>query len=576
MRKFFPVLDWLPKYKKKFLGSDLVAGLTVGVILIPQGMAYAMIAGLPPVYGLYASLFPILIYALMGTSRQVAIGPVAMDSLLVAAGLGAFAIATMEEYIMMAVFLAFMVGAIQLTLGFLRMGFLVNFMSKPVISGFTSAAALTIIFSQLKHLLGADIPNSNQFHQMIVNAFENISTTNLYDLAIGIIGILIIVLLKRWNNKFPSILLVVLLGGFAVYFLGLESYGVNVVGVVPEGLPSFTMPAFDMERATQIFPIALALALVGYLETISIGKALEEKSKKETIDANQELVALGTSNMVGSFFQSYPVTSSFSRSAINAESGAKTTIAQIFSVLLVIITLLFLTPLFYFLPNAALASIIMVSVFGLIDIPYPQNLWKHRKDEFWVLVITFMVTLFVGIKEGILVGVLVSLLVMVYRTSKPHFAVLGNIRGTDYYRNIYRFEKEVIVRDDILIVRFDAQLYFGNTNYFKSQLFKQINAKGPGLKLIVLNAEAINYIDSTAAKMLVQVIEEIHQRNIEFYIAGAIGPTRDIIFTSGIIDVLHKECLFVRITEAVKYFDDPANVSLLGKNVAYQNRVVGN
>ncbi len=576
MRKFFPFLDWLPKYQKKFLGSDLVAGLTVGVILIPQGMAYAMIAGLPPVYGLYASLFPILIYALMGTSRQVAIGPVAMDSLLVAAGLGAFAIATMEEYIMMAVFLAFMVGAIQLTLGFLRMGFLVNFMSKPVISGFTSAAALTIIFSQLKHLLGADIPNSNQFHQMIVNAFENISTTNLYDLAIGIIGILIIVLLKRWNNKFPSILLVVLLGGFAVYFLGLESYGVNVVGVVPEGLPSFTMPAFDMERATQIFPIALALALVGYLETISIGKALEEKSKKETIDANQELVALGTSNMVGSFFQSYPVTSSFSRSAINAESGAKTTIAQIFSVLLVIITLLFLTPLFYFLPNAALASIIMVSVFGLIDIPYPQNLWKHRKDEFWVLVITFMVTLFVGIKEGILVGVLVSLLVMVYRTSKPHFAVLGNIRGTDYYRNIYRFEKEVIVRDDILIVRFDAQLYFGNTNYFKSQLFKQINAKGPGLKLIVLNAEAINYIDSTAAKMLVQVIEEIHQRNIEFYIAGAIGPTRDIIFTSGIIDVLHKECLFVRITEAVKYFDDPANVSLLGKNVAYQNRVVGN
>lgn len=576
MRKFFPFLDWLPKYQKKFLGSDLVAGLTVGVILIPQGMAYAMIAGLPPVYGLYASLFPILIYALLGTSRQVAIGPVAMDSLLVAAGLGAFAIATMEEYIMMAVFLAFMVGAIQLTLGFLRMGFLVNFMSKPVISGFTSAAALTIIFSQLKHLLGADIPNSNQFHQMIVNAFENITTTNLYDLAIGIIGILIIVLLKWWNKKFPSVLLVVLLGGFAVYFLGLESYGVNVVGVVPEGLPSFAMPAFDMDRATQIFPIALALALVGYLETISIGKALEEKSKKETIDANQELVALGTSNMIGSFFQSYPVTSSFSRSAINAESGAKSTIAQIFSVLLVIITLLFLTPLFYFLPNAALASIIMVSVFGLIDIPYPQNLWKHRKDEFWVLVITFMVTLFVGIKEGILVGVLVSLLVMVYRTSKPHFAVLGNIRGTDYYRNIYRFEKEVIVRDDILIVRFDAQLYFGNTNYFKSQLFKQINAKGPDLKLIVLNAEAINYIDSTAAKMLVQVIEEIHQRNIEFYIAGAIGPTRDIIFTSGIIDVLHKECLFVRITEAVKYFDDPANVSLLGKNVAYQNRVVGN
>jgi SulP family sulfate permease len=576
MRKFFPFLDWLPKYQKKFFSSDLVAGLTVGVILIPQGMAYAMIAGLPPVYGLYASLFPILIYAFLGTSRQVAVGPVAMDSLLVAAGLGAFAIATMEEYIVMAVFLAFMVGAIQLTLGFLRMGFLVNFMSKPVISGFTSAAALTIIFSQLKHLLGANIPNSNQFHQMIINAFNNLSDTNPFDLAIGVVGILIIVLLKRWNKKIPSVLLVVLLGGFAVYFLGLENYGVNIVGVVPEGLPSFQLPAFEMDRVKEIFPIALALALVGYLETISIGKALEEKNNKETIDANQELVALGASNMVGSFFQSYPITSSFSRSAINAESGAKTTIASLFSVLLVVVTLLFLTPLFYFLPNAALASIIMVSVFGLIDIPYPKTLWKQRKDEFGVLAITFFVTLFVGMKEGILVGVLVSLLVMVYRTSKPHFAVLGNIRGTDYYKNIERFGDEVEIRDDLLIIRFDAQLYFGNTNFFKTQLFKQIDAKGSALKLVILNAEAINYIDSTAAKMLVHVIDDIHNRNIEFYIAGAIGPARDIIFTTGIIDVLHKECLFVKIKEAVEYYDNPGNVTFLGNNVAHQNRIFGN
>jgi SulP family sulfate permease len=411
---------------------------------------------------------------------------------------------------------------------------------------------------------------------MILNAFNNLGSTNIFDLGIGVIGILIIVLLKRWNQKFPSVLLVVLLGGFAVYFLGLENYGVNVVGVVPEGLPSFQLPAFDLDKAKEIIPIALALAFVGYLETISIGKALEEKNNQETIDANQELIALGTSNLVGSFFQSYPVTSSFSRSAINAESGAKTTVASLFSVLLVVITLLFLTPLFYFLPNAALASIIMVSVFGLIDIPYPKSLWQHRKDEFGVLAITFLVTLFVGIKEGILVGVLVSLLVMVYRTSMPHFAVLGNIRGTDYYKNVERFGDEVEIRDDILIIRFDAQLYFGNTNYFKTQLFKQIDAKGDDLKLVILNAEAINYIDSTAAKMLVHVITEIHARNIEFYIAGAIGPTRDIIFTTGIIDVLHKECLFVKINEAVEYFNNPGNVSLLGKNVAHQNRVFGN
>ncbi len=576
MRKFFPFLDWLPNYQKNYFLSDLVAGLTVGIILIPQGMAYAMVAGLPPVYGLYASLVPVLIYAFLGTSRQMSVGPVAMDSILVAAGLGALAITNSEDYIAMAIFLAFMVGAIQLLLGVMKMGFLVNFLSKPVINGFTSGAAIIIMFSQLKHLLGANIPGSNRFHQLVLNLFDNLGDTNLFDLIIGITGILLIVLLKKWNRRIPSILIVVVLGILAVYFFRLEAFGVKVVGDIPTGLPALKVPSFSIENIVSIWPIALTLALVGYLEAISIGKALEEKNKKETIDANQELVALGASNMFGSFFQSYPVTASFSRSAISGEAGTKTIVASLFSVIMVVITLFFLTPLFYYLPNAALASIIMVSVFGLIDIPYPKSLWKHNKDEFLVLMITFLGTLFIGIKEGILIGVLASLLLMVYRTSNPHFAVLGNIKDSDYYRNIYRFEKDVIVREDLLIVRFDAQLYFGNANFFKSQLFKFINAKGPALKGVVLNAEAINYIDSTATNMLIKVIEEIHQRGIQFYIAGAIGPTRDIIFRSGIINELQKEFLFVRIVEAVAYFDNPSSASALREKVAQQNRNIGN
>ena len=576
MQQLLPFLQWLPKYRKNWLLKDLVAGLTVGIILVPQAMAYAMIAGLPPVYGLYASLFPVVIYAFLGSSRQLAVGPVAMDSLLVAAGLGTLAISGVENYIAMALFLAFFVGAIQFILGLFRMGFLVNFLSRPVISGFTAAAALIIMFSQLKHLLGTSIEKSNRFHEIIGNAIQKLPETNLLDLAIGLGGIFLIFFLKKWNKKIPAILIVVVLGILSVYFLELESYDVKIVGMIPTGLPSFQIPSISLKNSIDIWPIALTLALVGYLEAISIGKAMEEKSTEENIDANQELIALGASNMVGSFFQSFPVTASFSRSAINNETGAKTTIASLFSVVVVLVTLLFLTPLFYYLPNAILASIIMVSVYGLIDIAYPKSLWKFRKDEFVVLLITFLITLFIGISEGILVGVLLSLLLMVYKSSKPHFAVLGKIKDSDYYKNVERFENEVEVRQDLLIVRFDSQLYFGNKNYFKKQLFSYIDEKGSKLKAVILNAEAINYIDSSAAQMLIKVIREIHHRNIKFYIAGAIGPTRDIIFGSGIIGVLEKNYLFVQTKEAVDYFDHAITPSRLSERVAYQNKVNGN
>ncbi|QWX84348.1 solute carrier family 26 protein [Cellulophaga sp. HaHaR_3_176] len=572
MQKYIPLLQWLPKYKKSNLPKDLIAGFTVGIILIPQGMAYAMIAGLPPVYGLYAALVPVLGYLFLGTARQVTVGPVAMDSLLVAAGLGTLVISGVENYIAMAIFLAFMVGAIQLSLGIFKMGFLVNFLSKPVISGFTSAAALVIIFSQLKHLLGVSIPKSNMFHQQVLNVLQRIAETNLVDFVIGFLGIVMIILFKKWNKKIPSILIAVILGIIAVYFFKLEKYGVHIVGKIPTGLPSFQVPDISLDNAFSIWPIALTLALVGYLETISIGKALEEKTGEETIEPNQELVALGVSNIVGSFFQSYSSTASFSRSAINGEAGAKTNLSALFSFIMVVLTLLFLTPIFYYLPKAVLASIIMVSVLGLIDIVYAKRLWNKRKDEFVVLIITFLVTLFIGIPQGILIGVLSSLLLMVYRTSNPHFAVLGNIEGSDYYKNVTRFSNEIIVRDDLLIVRFDAQLYFANASFFKHQLYKEIDKKGLPLRGVILNAEAINYIDSSAAQMLTKVIREIHQKNIQFYIAGAIGPTRDIIFNSGIIEELHKEFLFVKIKEAVNYFDDPSTLSSLQGKVAYQNQ----
>jgi len=571
VQRVFPILDWIAAYKKSYFLKDLIAGITVGIVLVPQGMAYAMIAGLPPVYGLYASLFPVIAYAFLGTSRKIAVGPVAMDSLLVAAGLGTLVISGVENYIAMVVVLALMVGAIQFLLGLFRMGFLVNFLSKPVISGFTSAAAVIIIFSQLKHLLGASIVGSNRFHQLLQNAIEKLGDTNPYDLGIGVLGILLIIGFKKWNKNIPVILIIVLLGILSVYFLDLKYYGVELVGEVPQGLPSFVLPDLKLEYVQQLWPIALALALVGYLEAISIGKALEEKSGEETIAANQELIALGASNMVGSLFQAYPVTASFSRSAINHESGAKTMLSSLFSVALVVLTLLFLTPIFEYLPNAILASIIMVSVFNLIDLRYAKSLWSNRKDEFIILGITFLSTLFISITVGILIGVLCSLLLMVYRTSNPHFAVLGNIKNSDYYKNINRFGDEVEVRKDLLIVRFDAQLYFGNAAYFKKELKRHVSLKGSYLKAVILNAEAINYIDATGADMLTKLIHEIHAQGLQFYIAGAIGPTRDIIFNSGIINELHREYLFVKTKEAVSFYDDPNAVSVVGSRVAYEN-----
>lgn len=572
MRRFFPILTWLPEYTRRSFRQDVVTGLTAGILLIPQGMAYAMIAGLPPVYGLYTSLIPLLVYAAMGTSRQLAVGPVAMDSLLVAAGLSALTFSGIGEYIALAVLLTFMVGAIQLLLGGFRMGFLVNFLSKPVISGFTSAAAIIIALGQLKHMLGIEIVQSSRFHILFNETLRELHHMHGPTFFLGLGGILVILLLKKWDSRIPAFLLVVLGGTLVVSLFDLEAYGVAVVGDIPAGLPAFKSPEFSWEHLNMLLPMALALAVIGYTEAISISQSLDEKNREDRVDPNQELLAIGAANLLGSFFQSYTVTGSFSRSAIAHKLGAKSQMTGVISLLLVALTLLLFTAAFHNLPDAVLASIIMVSVGGLVEIRYPAFLWEYQRDEFFVLLFTFLFTLFLGIQQGILLGVLLSLLTMLYRTSKPHFAVLGKIRGTEYYKNVERFRDDVEVRNDLLIVRFDSQLYFGNKAYFRKQLFRYIEDKGPELRCIILNAEAINYIDSTATSMLVKLIFEIQQKNLKFFISGAIGPTRDVIFNSGIIELLPREHLFLRIQEAVNFFDDPESASEVQERIAYQSR----
>ena len=549
----------------------MLAGITVAVLLIPQGMAYALIAGLPPIYGLYASLTPQIVYAFLGTSRQLAVGPVAMDSLLVAAGLSALSIVEPSQYIQMAILLALLMGAIQLLLGLFRMGFIVSFLSKPVISGFTSAAAIIIGFSQLKHLLGIQLSQSNQLHIVIESILQSNVPVHFATLIIGVLSVVLILLIKNWNRKIPSALIAVVLGILWVYFNGLDKQGVAVVGLIPQGLPSFQTPVLEMDTIKQLLPTALTLALVAFMEAISVAKAIEENHKEHIVDPNQELIALGSSNIVGSFFLSYPTTGGFSRTAVNDQAGAKTGMAALITALIVGLTLMFFTQWFYYLPKAVLASIIIVAVVNLIDFKFAVRLYKKRKDEFAILVLTFLATLFLGITKGIGMGIVISLLLLVYRASKPHHAFLGRIGKTNYFKNINRFPDEVVQRDDLIILRFDAQLFFGNIQYFKELVSKAIEENENTVKGFIINMRAVNYIDSTASEQLYELILSLQQKGIRVMVVGAIGPARDLLIKSKIIKILKKQNLFITSGDATDDFDGVAKKTALQKKLSRQS-----
>lgn len=554
-KRYLPILEWLPNYNKANIKGDLSAGLTVGVMLIPQGMAYAMIAGLPPIYGLYASTIPLLIYAIFGTSRQLAVGPVAMVSLLTAAGIGTIAAGGTEMYILLAVTLALMVGAIQFFLGIFRLGFLVNFLSHPVISGFTSAAALIIGLSQLKHLLGVDIQRSHHIHEIIISAASQIGAINWFTLAIGVGGIALILVARRVSKAAPGPLLAVVFGIMVVWLLNLTGEGVKIVGEIPKGLPQFTMPQFEMDNLQTLLPIALTIALVSFMESIAVAKAIQAKHKNYKVSPNQELIALGAANIAGSFFQSYPTTGGFSRTAVNDQAGAKTGLAAIISAGLILLTLLFLTPLFYYLPKAILASVIMVAVFGLIDIKEARHLWHTDKRDFLMLVITFLATLSLGIEQGIGVGVVLSLVMIIFRTTKPHYAILGKIPNSPYYRNVERFTN-LENRQDLLIIRFDAQLYFANTNFVKEVIEEEIQKRGDDLQGILLNAESINAIDSSAMHALEDILEDCKNRNIEMMFSGVKGPVRDVMQKAHLTEKIGAGNFFISVNDAVMAFDN--------------------
>lgn len=551
---YIPILEWLPKYTKEQFRGDLPAGLTAGVLLIPQSIAFAMIAGVPPIYGLYASTVPMILYAIFGTCRQLSVGPVSIVSLLTFAGVSALATPNTWDYVQLTITLSLLVGLIQVLVGLLRLGFLVNFLSHPVTTGFTSASAVIIAAGQFKHLLGVSIGKEAHIYNIFIGLWNNIGNINWIAAAMGIGSILLILSLKKISKSIPVPLIAVIVGVLVTWGFHLTDYNIKVVGTIPSGLPKPIFPPTDLTSIRQLLPTAFIIALVSFVESIAIAKAMQNRHKDYKVRPNQELFALGIAKIGAAVFQAFPTTGGFSRTAVNEQAGAKTGMASIISSLLIVVTLLFLTPLFYYLPNAVLGAVIIVAVAGLIDVKEAIHLFRSDLGDFAMLMATFLATLLIGVEEGIGIGVILSLALVIYRTTRPHMAELGRIPGTDYYKNVNRFD-HLEEREDLLILRFDAQLYFANISYFENKLEQLVNRKGKHLKAIILNAESINRVDSSAVHLLEDLNNSYRARGIELCFTNVQGPVRDMLTKANFVTTVGKNHFFLNIEDAVACYD---------------------
>lgn len=571
LRKFLPILEWLPRYKKEDLPGDLAAGLTVGVMLIPQGMAYAMLAGLEPVHGLYSVTVPLILYTLFGSSRHLAVGPDAIISMLTAAGIAALQTSSYEEYLLCVLTLTLMVGILRLAMGLLKLGFVVNFLSRPIINGFTSAAAIVIGLSQVRHLLAIELPQTMLVQEMISAIITQMSHVHWPTLGIGTFGIFVIIFGKKIHPFLPSQLLAVIVGVVLVVIFHLNDRGIRIVGDVPGGFPNLSMPYFGLEIWRELFPMAFTIALVGYAQSIAIAKSIQAKHKNYSINANQELVALGMANVGAAFFNGFPVAGGFSRSAVNDAAGGKTGLSSMISAVLIFLTLAFFTQLFYYLPLTILAAVVLVAVSGLIDIEEPLDLWKKDRSDFAMWGTTFLATLAFGIEIGILSGMGLSLLMVIYKASRPHMAQLGRVPGTTVYRNIKRFNNLEIV-EDLLIVRLDGPIYFANVDYIKENLDHWLEDRRGKVRSILFNMESVISLDSTGVHALATWLSDWRDQGIDLYITGAKGPVRDVLNRWGLIEKIGAEHMFMDDRTAVEYVSHWLDKEKLQKHVSYSTQ----
>jgi sulfate permease, SulP family len=552
LAKYLPILDWGRRYDRSTLTNDLVAALIVTIMLIPQSLAYALLAGLPPEMGLYASMLPIILYAIFGTSRALAVGPVAVVSLLTVAAVSKIAVPGTSEYIAAAITLAFLSGLILLALGLFRLGFLANFLSHPVIAGFITATGIIIAASQLKNILGIDA-HGHTLPDLIGSLVQNVSHVNWITAVIGVVatgflfwvrkGLLPILVGLGVAPRMAGIVAkagpvaAIVATTLVVWFFDLAATGVQVVGDVPKGLPPLTMPSFSMDIWSNLIGAAVLISVIGFVESVSVAQTLAAK-KRQRIDPDQELIGLGAANLGASFTGGFPVTGGFSRSVVNYDAGANTPAAGAYTAIGLAGASLFLTPLIYHLPKATLAATIIVAVLSLVDFSILKKTWLHSKADFAAVAATMSITLLMGVELGVTAGVSISILNHLYKTSRPHMAIVGQVPKTEHYRNVLRHH--VLTDPTILTIRIDESLYFANTRFLEDRIYDEV-AKQPELQHVVLMCSAVNTIDMSALESLEAINERLTAGGVTFHFSEVKGPVMDQLSATGFLDVLSGE-----------------------------------
>ena len=537
LRRYVPIFDWGRRYDGQAASADLMAAVIVTIMLIPQSLAYALLAGLPPQMGLYASILPLVAYAIFGTSRALAVGPVAVVSLMTAAAVGGLGLEKPVDYALAAITLAFLSGLILLIMGLFRLGFLANFLSHPVIAGFITASGLLIAASQLKHILGVEA-NGHSLLAMLGGLIGDLGQTNLITLAIGTGSAAFLF----WVRKGLKPLLISAglpprladslakagpVGAVAVttilsWQFDLASKGVAIVGEVPKGLPPLTLPSFDTALWGQLFASAVLISIIGFVESVSVAQTLAAK-KRQRIVPDQELVGLGASNVAAAISGGYPVTGGFARSVVNFDAGAETPAAGAFTAIGIALAALFLTPLLFFLPKATLAATIIVAVLSLLDLGILKRTWDYHRADFTAVAATIALTLGFGVEIGVSAGVILSIALFLYKTSRPHIAEVGVVPGTQHFRNINRHE--VWTHPELVTLRLDENLYFANSRFIEDYLLERV-AKG-GVRHVVLMCSAVNEIDLSALEALEEINRQLADEGVTLHLSEVKGPVMD-------------------------------------------------
>lgn len=538
LKHSLPVLQWAPTYSRDQATSDLVAAVIVTVMLIPQSLAYALLAGLPAQVGLYASILPLVVYAVFGTSRTLSVGPVAVVSLMTAAALAPLADMGTPEYIAGAVLIAVISGLMLTVMGILRLGFLANFLSHPVISGFITASGIVIAASQLKHVFGIQASGHNLW-EIAGSLLASLPETNIPTLLVGV-GVLAFLL---WSREFLKPLLVrlglanrsadiitktapilaVVVTTLIAWWLNLDEKGVRLVGEVPAGLPTFTLPSLDMAIWSQLAVSALLISVVGFVESVSVGQTLAAK-RRQRIDPDQELIGLGTANLGSGLSGGMPVTGGFSRSVVNFDAGAETPAAGAYTAVGIALATLFLTPAIAWLPQATLAATIIVAVATLIDLPALGRTFRYSRTDFGAMLATIVLTLVHSVEAGIITGVALSIGLFLYRTSRPHSAVVGRVPGTEHFRNILRHDVELCPK--VTFLRVDESLYFANARFLEERVMDLVTRE-PELTDLVLVCPAVNLVDASALESLEAINERLTDAGVRLHLSEVKGPVMD-------------------------------------------------